>query len=118
MFRILPLFLLVLISFIFSSDRRISNNPIIFYSKNVSNVYGKIKFVQYNEDYKVRIVDNKEDLSVKLIQNVFYDSRQKKTGISDYNKGQLNIQWKIVNYFEDYRIKIVDKGEDFSIKYY
>ena len=61
MFRILPLSLLVLISFIFSSDSRISNNPIIFYSKNVSNVYGKIKFVQYNEDFKVKIVDYNEN---------------------------------------------------------
>ena len=49
MFRILPLFLLVLISFIFSTDRNIYNNQNIF----LSNYVSKIKFVQYNEDFKV-----------------------------------------------------------------
>ena len=87
-------------------------------SKYVYHAFEKIKFVQYNEDYKVKIVDHNEDFSVKIIQNAFYDSYHRKTGIRDYNKGQLNSQWRIVNYFEDYKIKIVDKDADFSIKYY
>ena len=114
MFRILPLFLLVLISFIFSYDRRIPNNQNIF----LSNYVPKIKFVQYNEDYKVKIVDHNENMSVKIINNVFHEPYQRKAGIKDYNKGTLNFQWKIVTFNEDYKVKIVDYNEDFSIKYY
>ena len=117
MFRILPLFLLVLISFIFSSDRKISNNQSIFSSNN--NI-PKIKFVQYNEDYKVKIVDDYESLGVEIITNVFYDSYRSKYDTRVNNKKQSIVQWTIVNKFmtADYKIKIVDTGEDFSIKYY
>ena len=114
MLRILPLFLLVLISFIFSSDKRISNHQDVF----LSNYVNKIKFVQYNEDFKVKIVDYHEILSVKLINNVFYEPYQRKTGNRVNNDILKDGYWKIVTYNEDYRIKIVDKGEDFSIKYY
>ena len=109
MFRILPLFLLVLISFIFSSDRKIFN---------IYNVQGKIKFVQSNEDYKIKIVDDYESLGVEIITNVFYDSYRSKYDTRVNNKKQSIVQWTIVNKFmtADYKIKIVETVRSFWSK--
>ena len=53
------------------------------------HLYGKIKFVEYGEDYKVKFVNYGED----------------KVG-----------KWKVVEYGEDYKIKIVKYGEDYKVK--
>ena len=53
------------------------------------HLYGKIKFVEYGEDYKVKFVRYGQD----------------KVG-----------KWKVVEYGEDYKIKIVDYGEDYKVK--
>ena len=64
------------------------------------HVYGKIKFVDYGEDYKVKFVDYGEDLKIKYV---------------DYGEDKEG-HWKTVDYGEDYKIKIVDYGEDFKVK--
>jgi len=63
-------------------------------------VYGKIKFVDYGEDYKVKKVDYGEDVKIKWV---------------DYGEDDKG-KWKEVDYGEDHKIKWVDYGEDFSIK--
>lgn len=64
------------------------------------DVYGKIKFVDYGQDYKVKLVDYGEDVKIKYV---------------DYSEQQKG-RWKKVDYGEDYKIKIVDYGEDFKVK--
>ena len=64
------------------------------------NIYGKIKFVEYGEDYKVRFVDYGENLKVKYVE------------YGEYSKGN----WKMVEYGEDYKLKIVSYSEDFTVK--
>ena len=63
-------------------------------------VYGKIKFVDYGEDYKVKKVDYGEDVKIKWV---------------DYGEDDKG-KWKEVDYGEDHKIKWVDYGEDFKIK--
>jgi len=64
------------------------------------HVYGKIKFVDYGEDYKVKFVDYGEDLKIKYV---------------DYGEDKVGC-WKVVEYGEKFKIKIVDYGEDFKVK--
>jgi len=64
------------------------------------HVYGKIKFVDYGEDYKVNFVNYGEDLKIKYV-SYLADSPG---------------EWQMVEYGEDYKIKIVDYGEDFKVK--
>lgn len=66
----------------------------------VCEIYGKIKIVDYGEDYKVKIVDYGEDLKVKWV---------------DYGEDYKG-KWKKVDYGEKFKIKWVDYGEDFKIK--
>ncbi|MFT4602082.1 MAG: hypothetical protein ACI857_002268 [Arenicella sp.] len=63
-------------------------------------VYGKIKFVDYGEDYKVKKVDYGEDVKIKWV---------------DYGEDDRG-KWKEVDYGEDFKVKWVDYGEDFKIK--
>jgi len=90
---------LVLILLIFACD--ISDS----YSYSPSSpkgchVYGKIKFVDYGEDYKVEFVSYGENLKIKYV-DYFADSPG---------------EWEIVDYGEDYKIKVVDYGEDYKVK--
>jgi len=64
------------------------------------HVYGKIKYVEYGEDYKVRFVDTGANLKVKYVE------------FGEYAGGN----WKMVEFGEDYKIKIVSYGEDFTVK--
>jgi len=64
------------------------------------HIYGKIKFVEYGEDYKVRFVDYGANLKVKYVE------------YGESSKGN----WKMVEYGEDYKIKIVSYGEDLTVK--
>jgi len=64
------------------------------------HVYGKIKFVDYGEDYKVKFVKYGENLKIKYVS---------------YGESQVG-NWKVVEWGEKYKIKVVDYGEDFSVK--
>lgn len=64
-------------------------------------VYGKVKIVDYGEDYKVKRVDYGQDLKVKWVD------------YGEDNKGK----WKRVDYGQKYKIKWVDYGEDFKVKF-
>ena len=75
------------------------------YSNNDATVrgchlYGKIKIVEYGEDYKVKFVDYGEDLKIKYVE------------YGEDEKGK----WKLVKYGENYKIKIVEYGEDYKVK--
>ena len=74
--------------------------PIYMYSQDACMVYGKIKFVEFNEDYRVKIVHFNEDVKVK-----FVDRFHERSG-----------RWEIVDMFEDYKIKLVKYDPDFTIK--
>ena len=64
------------------------------------HVYGKVRFVEYGEDYKVRFVSYGENLKVKY---------------EDYLADSPG-EWKVVDYGEDYKIRIVSYGEDFKAR--
>lgn len=63
-------------------------------------VYGKVKFVEYGEDYKVKRVDYGEDVRIKWV---------------DYGENKKGL-WKRVDYGEKVKLKWVNYGEDFTIK--
>ncbi len=69
-------------------------------NSTVCEIYGKIKIVEYGEDYKVKIVEYGEDLKIKWVD------------YGEDNKGK----WKKVDYGEKFKIKWVTYGEDFKIK--
>lgn len=77
-----------------------SNDEVESTGNTACEVHGKIKIVDYGEDYKVKIVDYGEDLKVKWV---------------DYGESSKG-KWKKVDYSEDHKIKFVDYGEDFKIK--
>ena len=64
------------------------------------HLYGKIKFVDYGEDYSVKFVDYGEDLRIKYVS---------------YGENSVG-KWKVVDYGEDYKVKLVSYGEDYSVK--
>lgn len=64
-------------------------------------VYGKIKYVDYGEDYKVKFVDYGQDVKIKMV---------------DYGEDKKG-RWKEVDYGQKYKIKVVDYGEDFKVKF-
>ncbi len=64
------------------------------------HVYGKIKFVDYGEDYKVKFVTYGEDLKIKYVT---------------YGEDHEGL-WRTVDYGEKFKIKLVDYGEDFKVK--
>ena len=73
------------------------SNP---YSKKGCHVYGKIKFVEFGEDYKVRFVSVGEDVKVKYVT------------LGADSPGE----WQIVQIGEDYKVKVVTVGEDFTVR--
>jgi hypothetical protein len=68
---------------------------------NGKKLYGKVKVVNSNEDFKVRIVENSEDISI-----ISTDKDPSKCG-----------EWKFVDYSEDFKVRFVTSGEDFKIRY-
>jgi hypothetical protein len=68
---------------------------------NGKKLYGKVKVVNSGEDFKVRIVENSEDISI-----ISTDKDPSKCG-----------QWKFVEYSEDFKVRFVTNGEDFKIRY-
>jgi hypothetical protein len=81
-------------SYMADGEKETKGNP-------ACEVYGKIKFVDYGEDYKVKEVDYGEDVKIKMVD------------YGEDNRGK----WKKVDYGEDFKIKMVDYGEDFKVKY-
>ena len=75
------------------------------------HVYGKIKFVDFGENYKVKFVDFGENLKIKYVD--FGESKVGHWNIVDFGE---NYKIKVVEFGEDYKIKVVQFGEDFSVK--
>ena len=44
--------------------------PLFSMSQSGCHVFGKIKFVDYGEDYKVKFVDYGEDLKIKYVSQM------------------------------------------------
>ena len=42
-------------------------SPLMALGQKACNVYGKVKFVEYGEDYKVKFVNYGEDLKIKYV---------------------------------------------------
>jgi len=63
-------------------------------------LYGKVKLVEYGEDYRVEIVEYNADLNIKIV---------------DYNADDCG-EVKIVDYGEDVRVKIVQYNGDLTVK--
>ena len=74
--------------------------PFFGISQKACNVFGKIKFVEYGEDYKVKFVNYGEDLKIKYVK---------------YGQDKIG-KWKAVEYGEDYKLKVVKYGEDFKAR--
>ena len=74
--------------------------PFFGISQKACNVFGKIKFVEYGEDYKVKFVNYGEDIKFKYVS---------------YGEDKIG-KWKAVDYGEDYKLKVVKYGEDFKAK--
>ncbi len=64
------------------------------------HIFGKIKFVQFGGDYKIRMVGMSPNLKVKYVSY----------GASTQGN------WQIVDFGEDYKIELVQAGEDFSVQ--
>lgn len=64
-------------------------------------LYGKVKVVESNADFKVKIVSSFPDLEVKIV-----DSFPDKCG-----------EWQFVDSFPDFTIQFVESFPDFTIKY-
>ena len=97
--------LAVLFAFNSNANSDLVENTVDIPTESISgskgcHVFGKIKFVDYGEDYKVKFVDYGEDLKIKYV---------------DYGEDSQG-KWKTVDYGEDFKIKIVDYGEDFKVK--
>ncbi len=69
-------------------------------SKRGCHVFGKIRFVDFGEDYKVRFVNFGEDVKIKYVD----------FGANSDGK------WQVVNFGEDYKIRVVKFGEDFKAR--
>ena len=78
-----------------------SSSPISDCSCNNTELFGRVKIVQYNADFKVKVVTYNADLDVQKVERT-----AKKCG-----------EWQFVEYNEDFTIQLVDYGEDFTIKY-
>lgn len=64
-------------------------------------LYGKVRVVRYNADFKVKVVDYNADLHVEKV---------------DYAPNRCG-KWQFVDYDEDFTVQFVDYGEDFTIQY-
>lgn len=69
---------------------------------NDVKIYGRVRVVEYGADFKVKIVDRDEYLSVKLV-----------TTESPNDCGY----WQMVNSSENFTVQFVEYGEDFTIRY-
>ncbi|MCM1035532.1 MAG: hypothetical protein NC038_05490 [Paludibacter sp.] len=78
-----------------------SSSPISDCACRHTRLFGRVKIVAYNADFKVKIVTYNADLEVQRVEHT-----AKKCG-----------EWQLVEYNEDFTIQLVDYGEDFTIKY-
>ncbi len=68
---------------------------------DVSQIYGRIQFVEHFPDYRVKVVNHFPDLRVQKVNH--FPNRPGR--------------WQIVNHFPDYKIQIVDHFPDFTIQW-
>lgn len=66
-------------------------------------LYGKIKFVEYasNADIKIKIVNNFQDLKVKLVESYADDCGE----------------WQVVEYGEDLKVYVAESYADIKVKF-
>lgn len=69
---------------------------------NGKKIYGRVRVVEYDADFKVKLVERDEFLSIKLV-----------TTESPNECGF----WKMVDSSEDFSVQFVEYGEDFSIRF-
>lgn len=62
---------------------------------------GKVRIVNYNGNFRVKVSEHFPDLNVKLVERFPDDVGE----------------WQIVEYGEDFTIEFVNYGEDFSIRF-
>ena len=67
----------------------------------VSNIYGRIQYVDRFPDYTVQVVGASEDLAVQEVASF------------PNHPGQ----WQIVDSYPDYRIQISDASYDFKVRF-
>jgi len=63
-------------------------------------LYGKVKIVEINPDFRVQVVERNPDLKI-----IFVDRSPNRCG-----------EWQIVDRAADFTVKIVDRAADFTIK--
>ena len=68
---------------------------------NSVKLYGRVKVVKYNADFKVKIVTHHPDLKVQKVES-FPNSCGK---------------WQFVEHAPDFTVQFVDYGADFEIQY-
>ena len=102
--RIITLLLILLIYSLSIASNEKTENKLTAPSNNNykggCHLYGKIKIVEYGEDYKVKFVNYGEDLKIKYVS---------------YGENKVG-NWKLVEYGESYKVKIVEYGEDYKVK--
>jgi hypothetical protein len=77
------------------------NEPIKDCKCKEKKLYGRVKFVDAAEDFRVKIVTGGEHLKVRKI---------------NYTALYCG-EWRIVDGCEDFRVKIVTGGEDFRVRF-
>lgn len=96
--RFLILFLLLGLSSIFAHGK--VSKDCTFKGKSLN---GKVKIVEYGEDFKVKVVSALEDLKVQQVDNWLFSECGK---------------WQFMNNgMEDFKVKFVEFGEDFTIRF-
>ncbi len=89
--------IIVIVQLAFIADKPIDNNC----KCRNRFLYGRVKIVERNADFKIRIVNDFPDIKVKLVTSL-----PNKCG-----------EWKIVENFADFTVQIVDNGEDFKVAF-
>ena len=69
-------------------------------SAQYCHVFGKIRFVEYGEDYTIRYVGSGADLKVRYVS---------------YSADSVG-EWQTVDFGEDYKLRVVEYGEDFTVR--
>lgn len=64
-------------------------------------LYGRVRVVRYNADFKVKVVEYGADLNVEKVA---------------YAPNRCG-KWQFVEHSEDFTVQFVDYGEDFTVQY-
>jgi len=88
--------MVVILSFAFIQDKPIDKDC---KCKGIP-LYGKVKIIDINPDFKVQVVERNPDLNI-----IFVDRNPNRCG-----------EWQIVDRAADFTVKVVDRAADFTIK--